>query len=83
MIPAMLAIASNTFLTTAEVLGLLTACPWTQSNPVDCRLHEMRKIPLAELYAMIRHASSDELLSFAEVCHDCPQRCPRRARSFA
>jgi hypothetical protein len=63
-------------LATTEVLGLLTACPWTQSNPPDCRLHEIRKLPLSELYAMVRHASADDLAEFAQTCDSCPHRCP-------
>jgi len=65
-------------LTTAEVLGLLTACPWTQSNPPDCSLHEVRKLPLAELYAMIRHATTEDLEEFAGTCAGCARRCPVR-----
>ena len=77
----MVARASHiTSLPTAEVLGLLTACPWTQSNPPDCSLHELRKLPLSELYAMIRHAESDELMEFASACETCLHRCPTRRR---
>lgn len=67
-------------LTTTEVLGLLTACPWTQSNPPDCSLHEVRKLPLAELYAMIRHATPEDLEEFAGTCLGCMHRCPEYHR---
>jgi len=68
---------AESYLTTAEVLGLLTACPWTQTNPTECRLHEVRKLPLAELYAMIRHAEPGDLEEFAGSCVGCLHRCPR------
>lgn len=75
-LPAMVAFATHAAsLATTEVLGLLTACPWTQSNPADCSLHEIRKLPLAELYAMIRHATAEELKEFAHACDSCPHRC--------
>jgi len=78
---SMVALASHiTSLTTAEALGLLTACPWTQSNPPDCSLHELRKVPLPELHAMIRHAGSDELMEFASACGTCTHRCTERSR---
>lgn len=69
-----------TNLATVEVLGLLTACPWTQSNPLDCRMHEIRKLPLSELYAMIRHASAADLEEFVGACADCVHRCPPMSR---
>lgn len=73
----MVAFASHaSSLSTLEALGLLTACPWTQSNPPDCSLHEIRKLPLAELYAMIRHATRADLVEFADACATCPHRCP-------
>lgn len=69
-----------TLLATTEVLGLLTACPWTQTNPPDCAMHELRKLPLLELYAMVRHATTDDLAEFSGVCTNCPHRCENRRR---
>lgn len=70
----MLAPTYSPALATAEILGLLTACPLTQTNPEDCGLHEYRKLPLADLYAMIRHASHEELEGFVALCESCPHR---------
>lgn len=67
-------------LATTELLGLLTACPWTQTNPPDCCMHEVRKLPLAELYAMIRHARAEDVAEFAKTCSGCTHRCPERYR---
>ncbi len=76
----MVALAQNDCLSPTEMLGLLRACPWTQSNPSECPLHELRKLPLAELYQIVRRATSADLSEFAAVCDGCPCRCPMPRR---
>lgn len=73
-------LAPHDFLDITEALGLLTACPWTQSNPEDCRLHELRKEPLSELYTMLREASPADRAAVADACRDCPHRCSMGSR---
>lgn len=79
--PHMVAPASPPSLTRAEVLGLLTACPWTQSNPPECALHEIRTWSLRDRYSLIRDASAGDLRELVATCNGCALRCPIQSRS--
>lgn len=77
-VAAMVAYSPQYSLSTSGALGLLTACPWTQSNPADCALHDVRTMPLAERYELVRDATPADLAEFISACAACP--CCRHAR---
>lgn len=61
-------------------LGLLFACPFDETSPRHCRLHDIRKLPEAERAAVLRNLSADEAETMIDEHQDC--RCWRENRGL-
>ena len=59
---------------TALLVGLAMTCPLGQDNPVDCPLHEIRELSLAERFKWVKARTRDEAQNILSYHTHC---CPR------
>jgi len=62
----------------SQVLGLSVACPFSQGNPCDCPLHEIRKSPFKTRMEWVKQLSEAEALHILEFHRGCLEQKEQR-----
>ncbi len=54
------------------LIGLVFSCPYTEGNPEECKLHEIRKKAKAQQIEWFNSLSEEELQKIYDVHQNCP-----------
>jgi len=73
----------NSLITEEEIdimiFGLSEKCPYTNGNPIDCQLHEVRKLSSKERVLIIKSLNYTEKVKLYHKHKECLMEKERRA----